>query len=90
MALSECTKVTVWRIQASRVICAVPWEQLGSPAAMQLGVRASPCECSLAVFSQPWNQAMGAGRKDWVSFLVFLVFFNIFSYEPTQFCNIAK
>lgn len=66
----------VWRIQASLVIHAVPWEQSGSPAAMQPGVHPRPCECSLAVFSSlgPWNQAMGAGRKDWVSFLFYLYF----------------
>lgn len=78
----------VWRIQAPLMIDALPWEQSGSPAALQPGVRASPCECNLAIFSQPWNQAMGAWRKDWVSFLGFI--FLIFSYEPTQFCNTAK
>lgn len=51
----------VWRIQASLMIHAVPWEQFGSPAAMQPGVHASPCECSLAVFS-----SLGPGIKPWV------------------------
>lgn len=66
---------TVRRIQTLLMIYAVPKEQFGSLAAMQPCVHASPCECRLAVFfSWPWNQAMGAGRKDWVSSLLFWYF----------------
>lgn len=81
MALPKCIKVTMWRIQASLVIHAVPWKQLGSPAAMQLGVRASPCECSLAVLSslspgiKPWVLGERIGFPFWC-FVLF--FFNIF------------
>lgn len=51
---------TVRRIQASPTIYAARKEQFVSLAAMQPGVDASPCECSLAVFS-----LLGLGIKPW-------------------------